>query len=76
LPASLDYMVYDEAFAYNAEDTDKPKREKKKPKVRPKRCSVCRQNVESDGYGEYIHSNTGLYCDYDEKGNLTHVATR
>ena len=72
------YMLMDDPFQYGAEDTDKPKRDKQKknPKVRPKRCSVCRQSVESDGYGEYVHSNTGMYCDYDETGKLTHVATR
>lgn len=68
------YLTWDETFGYEEE---KPKRkEKKKPKVRPKRCTICRQNVETDGYGEWVHSNTGLYGEYDERNDLTHVATR
>jgi hypothetical protein len=28
---------------------------KKKPKPRQRRCSICRANIEPDGYGCYVH---------------------
>jgi len=37
-------------------------------------CKVCAEQTEDDGYGEPVHSDTGLYGVYDNRGNLIHVA--
>jgi hypothetical protein len=69
--------VWDETTGIPLYEDEQPKKKRdKKPKIRPKRCAVCRQNVEPDGYGEWVHSNTGMYCEYDENGKITHVASR
>lgn len=39
-------------------------------------CEVCAGATEDDGYGEPVHSDTGLYGVYDQHGRLTHVAIR
>jgi hypothetical protein len=49
--------------------------------VEVKRCQVCHQDTEDDGYGDVIHKDTGLYGAYGgpfwddpKRGDLTHVA--
>jgi hypothetical protein len=43
-----------------------------------RRCQVCLQETEDDGYGEPVHKDTGLYGAYSisgpKHGKLTHVA--
>jgi hypothetical protein len=50
-----------------------PTRRKKGPKLR--KCKECREPVVLDGYGEWVHSDTGLYFGRDAKGVLDHAAT-
>ena len=39
-------------------------------------CQACGQDTQDDGYGEPVHSDSGLYWHGDTKGLNGHVAVR
>jgi hypothetical protein len=65
------YMTMDDS---EEDDRERKRRERPKRGPKPKRCVVCKGNLESDGYGEYVHAETGFYLAYEREAYHVAVA--